>query len=91
MSFILMPIRNLKIVVFQINNMYTKFILNKDEVISIIALLAELRTQVKDIKDPKTRNEILDFMYENFDADDVAIFNNINNIMDNTKYLEFEM
>lgn len=71
--------------------MYTKFILNKDEVISIIALLAELRTQVKDIKDPKTRDEILDFMYENFDADDVAIFNNINNIMDNTKYLEFEM
>ena len=86
-----MLIRNLKIVVFQISNMYTKFILNKDEVISIIALLAELRTQVKDIKDPKTRNEILDFMYENFDADDVAIFNNINNIMDNTKYLEFEM
>ena len=86
-----MLIRNLKIVVFQTSNMYTKFILNKDEVISIIALLAELRTQVKDIKDPKTRNEILDFMYENFDADDVAIFNNINNIMDNTKYLEFEM
>lgn len=71
--------------------MYTKFILNKDEVISIIALLAELRTQVKGIKDPKTRDEILNFMYENFDADDVAIFNNINNIMNNTKYLEFEM
>lgn len=36
--------------------MYTKYILNKDEVITIIALLAELRTQVKDIKDSKTRN-----------------------------------
>ena len=70
--------------------MYTKYILNKDEVITIIALLAELRTQVKDIKDSKTRNEILDFMYENFSADDVAIFNNINKIMDNAKYIEFE-
>ena len=30
-------------------------------------------------------------MYENFDADDVAIFNSINNIMDNVKCLEFEM
>lgn len=30
--------------------MYTKFILNKDEVISIIALLASLRGKVKDIK-----------------------------------------
>ena len=70
--------------------MYTKFILNKDEVITIIALLAELRTQVKDIKDSKTRNEILDFMSENFNDDDVAIFNNINKIMDNAKYIEFE-
>ena len=70
--------------------MYTKYILNKDEVITIIALLAELRTQVKDIKDSKTRNEILDFMYENFNDDDVAIFNNINKIMDNAKYIEFE-
>ena len=70
--------------------MYTKYILNKDEVITIIALLAELRTQVKDIKDSKTRNEILDFMSENFNDDDVAIFNNINKIMDNVKYLEFE-
>lgn len=70
--------------------MYTRFILNKDEVISIIALLAELRTQVKDIKDSKIRNEILDFMYANFDADDVALFNNINNIMSNVKHLEFE-
>ena len=70
--------------------MYTKFILNKDEVISIIALLAELRRQVKDIKNPEIRDDILDFMYENFDADDVTIFNNINNIMDNVKYLEFE-
>ena len=71
--------------------MYTKFILNKDEVISIIALLAELKAQVEDIKDPKIRNEILDFMYANSDADDIAIFNNINNIMSNVKYLEFEM
>lgn len=70
--------------------MYTKYILNKDEVITIIALLAELRTQVEDIRDSKTRNEILDFMSENFSADDVAIFNNINKIMDNVKYLEFE-
>lgn len=71
--------------------MYTKFILNKDDVISIIALLAELRAQVKDIKDSKIRDEILDFMYANSDADDIAIFNNINNIMSNVKYLEFEM
>ena len=70
--------------------MYTKYILNKEEVITIIALLAELRTQVKDIKDSKTRNEILDFMSENFNDDDVAIFNNINKIMDNAKYIEFE-
>ena len=70
--------------------MYTKYILNKDEVITIIALLAELRIQVKDIKDSKTRNEILDFMSENFNDDDVAIFNNINKIMDNAKYIEFE-
>lgn len=70
--------------------MYTTFILNKDEVISIIALLAGLRTQVKDIKDPKIRNEVLDFMYANFDADDVALFNNIDNIMSNVKHLEFE-
>ena len=71
--------------------MYTKFILNKDDVISIIVLLAELRAQVKDIKDIKIRDEILDFMYANSDADDIAIFNNINNIMSNVKYLEFEM
>ena len=71
--------------------MYTKFILNKDDVISIITLLAELRVQVKNIKDPKIRDEILDFMYANSDADDIAIFNNINKIMSNVKYLEFEM
>ena len=71
--------------------MYTKFILNKDDVISIIVLLAELRAQVKDIKDPKIREEILDFMYANSDADDIAIFNSINDIMSNVKYLEFEM
>ena len=71
--------------------MYTKFILNKDDVISIIVMLAELRAQVKDIKDTKIRDEILDFMYANSDADDIAIFNNINNIMSNVKHLEFEM
>ena len=71
--------------------MYTKFILNKDDVISIITLLAKLRVQVKNIKDPKIRDEILDFMYANSDADDIAIFNNINNIMSNVKYLEFEI
>ena len=29
-------------------------------------------------------------MSENFNDDDVAIFNNINKIMDNAKYIEFE-
>ena len=71
--------------------MYTKFILNKDDVISIITLLAKLRVQVKNIKDPKIRDKILDFMYANSDTDDIVIFNNINNIMSNVKYLEFEM
>lgn len=71
--------------------MYTKFILSKDDVISIITLLAELRAQVKDIKDSKIRDEILNFMYANSDADDIAIFNNINNIRSNVKYLEFEI
>lgn len=70
---------------------YTKFILNKDEVISIIALLAALRDEVKYIKDPEIKNRVLGFIYENFNADDVAIFNNIDNIMDNAKYLEFEI
>lgn len=71
--------------------MYTKFILSKDDVISIITLLAELRAQVKDIKDSKIRDEILNFMYANSDADDIAMFNNINNIRSNVKYLEFEI
>ena len=39
----------------------------------------------------KIRDEILDFMYANSDADDIAIFNSINDIMSNVKYLEFEM
>lgn len=56
-----------------------------------MTVAAELRAQVKDIKDPKIRDKILDFMYANFDADDIAIFNSINNIMSNVKYLEFEM
>lgn len=71
--------------------MYTKFILSKDDVISIITLLAELRAQVKDIKDSKIRDEILNFMYANSDANDIAMFNNINNIRSNVKYLEFEI
>ena len=71
--------------------MYTKFILSKDDVISIITLLAELRAQVKDIKDSKIRDEILNFMYANSDADDIAMFNNINNIRSNVKYLELEI
>lgn len=71
--------------------MYTKFILNKNEVISIIALLDELKTQVKDIKDSKIKNEIFDFMNENFNTDDIILFNNISKIMDNAKYLEFEI
>lgn len=71
--------------------MYTKFILSKDDVISIITLLAELRAQVKDIKDSKIKDEILNFMYANSDADDIAMFNNINNIRSNVKYLEFEI
>ena len=70
--------------------MYIKYILNKDEVITIIALLAGLRDEVNSIKDPKIKDEILGYIYENFDSDDVAIFNNINNIMSNIKYLEFE-
>lgn len=70
--------------------MYTKYILNKDDVISIIALLSELRRQVKNLKDTKTREEILDFMYTHFDADDVGLFNSIDNIFDNIKYLELK-
>ena len=75
-----------------ISNMrkYIKFILNKDEVITIIALLAELRDNVNRIKDPKIKDEILGYMYENFDADDIALFNDIDKIWDNAKYLEFE-
>ena len=69
---------------------YIKFILNKDEVITIIALLAALRDNVNRIKDLKIKDEILGYMYENFDADDIALFNDIDKIWDNAKYLEFE-
>ena len=69
---------------------YIKFILNKDEVITIIALLAALRDNVNHIKDTKIKDEILGYMYENFDADDIALFNDIDNIWNNAKYLEFE-
>ena len=69
---------------------YIKFILNKDEVITIIALLAELRDNVNRIKDSKIKDEILRYVYENFDADDIALFNDIDKIWDNAKYLEFE-
>ena len=69
---------------------YIKFILNKDEVITIIALLAALRDNVNHIKDTKIKDEILGYMYENFDANDIALFNDIDNIWNNAKYLEFE-
>ena len=69
---------------------YIKFILNKDEVITIIALLAALRDNVNHMKDPKIKDEILGYMYENFDADDIALFNDIDKIWDNAKYLEFD-
>lgn len=69
---------------------YIKFILNKDEVITIIALLAELRDNVNRIKDLKIKDEIFGYMYENFDVDDIALFNNIDKIWDNAKYIEFE-
>lgn len=70
--------------------MYTKFILNRDDIISIIALLSELRRQVKDLKNTEARKEILDFMYANFDANDVELFNSIERIQSNIKYLELE-
>ena len=69
---------------------YIKFILNKDEVITIIVLLATLRDNINHIKDSKIKDEILGYMYENFDADDIALFNDIDKIWDNAKYLEFE-
>ena len=69
---------------------YIKFILNKDEVITIIALLAALRDNVNRIKDLKIKDEILGYMYENFDTDDIALFNDIDKIWNNAKYLEFE-
>lgn len=69
---------------------YIKFILNKDEVITIIALLVALRDNVNRIKDPKIKDEIFGYIYQNFDADDIAVFNNIDKIWDNAKYLEFE-
>ena len=69
---------------------YIKFILNKDEVITIIALLAALRDNVNHMKDPIIKDEILGYMHENFDADDIALFNDIDNIWNNAKYLEFE-
>lgn len=69
--------------------MYTKYILNKNEVITIIALLAEFKHLVMDeIKDQNVKNAILNYMYGMFDADDIAIFNNIGKIYDNTKHLE---
>lgn len=70
--------------------MYTKFILNRDDIISIIALLSELRRQVKDLKNTEARKEILDFMYANFDSNDVKLFNSIERIQSNIKYLELE-
>ena len=59
---------------------YIKFILNKDEVITIITLLAELRDNINRIKDLKIKDEILGYVYENFNANDVALFNDIDKI-----------
>lgn len=53
-------------------------------------MLAELRDNVNRIKDLKIKDEIFGYMYENFDADDIALFNDIDKIWDNAKYLEFE-
>ena len=68
--------------------MYTKYILTKNDVITCIALLSELKNLVNDIKDSKIKKEILDFMYANFSIDDMAIFHNIGNIFSNMKYIE---
>ena len=64
--------------------------LDKDEIITIIALLAALRDNVNRIKDLKIKDEILGYMYENFDTDDIALLNDIDKIWNNAKYLEFE-
>lgn len=69
---------------------YIKFVLSKDEIITIIALLSELKTEVERIKDPKIRDRILDYIYENFNANDISIFNDISYIWDNAKNIEFE-
>lgn len=69
--------------------MHTKYILNKDKVITIIALLVEFKHLVmSEVKDQNVKNAILNYMYDMFDDDDIAIFNNIGNIYDNTKHLE---
>ena len=53
-------------------------------------MLAELKDNINRIKDPKIKDEILGYMYENFNANDIALFNNIDKIWNNAKYLEFE-
>lgn len=69
--------------------MHTKYILNKDEVITIIALLAEFKHLVMDeVKDQNVKNNILNYLYGMFDANDIAIFNNIGDIYFNTEHLE---
>ena len=85
-----MLIRSLRIVVFQINNIHTKFILTKDDVVTLVALLCALRSEVKDIKDPEISRDIFNYMYANFDADDLELFESVPNIWDNIKYLELE-
>jgi hypothetical protein len=70
--------------------MYSKFILTKSDVISLITLLCELKRQVHEIKDPKISNDVLNFIYANSDPDDLELFRNINNIYNNIKYLELE-
>ena len=63
--------------------MYTKFVLTKDDVVTLVALLHELIRQVNDIKDPKISNNIFNFMYANFDSDDIKLFKSVHNILDN--------
>ena len=53
-------------------------------------MLAELKDNINRIKDPKIKDEILGYMYENFNANDVALFNDIDKIWNNAKYLEFK-
>lgn len=55
---------------------------------TIIGLLAEFKRLVMDeVKDTWVKNRILFYLSGMFDADDIAIFNNIENIYSNVKHL----